>query len=151
MAMRTFTLIAHSNGGVPISLEQPFQFVVAGGLKSINNISTTNSNQGSYSLTFRLPTMCAVNTDYTVYSSTASSGLTTTKNTLFNCQFGDFNGDGVIDYADFFIFASNYNIYWSGNTSYNHLCDMNQDGKINSEDFFAFMNCYLTYWSLSHS
>lgn len=136
-----------SNGGVPISLEQPFQFTITDGLSSIGDISSSNGNQGTYNLTFRLPTMGPVDANYTVYASTSYSGVTVTKSTSFNCQFGDFNGDGVVDSVDFFIFANAYISSSSGNTNYCQLCDMTQNGQVDSQDFFIFLNCFITYWS----
>ena len=140
-----------SNGGVPISLEQPFQFAITNGLNSIGNISSSNGNQGTYSLTFRLPTMGPVDANYTVYASTSYSGTTVTKSTSFNSQFGDFNGDGVVDSTDFFIFANAFISAAEGNTNYCQLCDMTQSGTVNSQDFFIFLNCFITYWSASQN
>lgn len=136
-----------NNGGVPMSLEKSFTFTITNGLNSVGDISSSNANQGAYSLTFRLPTMGPTNAAYTVYASTSYSGVTQTKNTSFNCQFGDFNGDGTVDSKDFFFFTNNYISYTNGNPITSSQCDMNQDGKIDSSDFFIFVECYITYWS----
>lgn len=136
-----------SNDGVPLGLEQAFQFTILNGLSSIGSILSSNSNQGTYSLTFRLPTMGPANDNYTVYASTSYAGSITTESTKFNCEFGDFTSSGTVDSTDFFIFTNSFISYSNGNSNYNPLCDMNQDGKIDSQDFFAFLNCYIAYWS----
>lgn len=136
-----------SDGGVPISLEQSFNFTITGGANSISNIYSCNANQGIYSLTFRLPAMGLAGVIYSVYVSTSYSGTTALNSASFHCYFGDFNGDGFVDSRDLFIFADSYMMYISGNPSYCTLCDMNQDGKIDSADFFLFVDCFVTYWS----
>jgi len=138
-----------SNGGVPLSLEQSFQFTITGGLNSIGDISSSNGNQGTYSFIFRLPTMGPADATYTVYASALYSSVTAITSSSFNCQFGDFKGDGAVDNADFFIFSHAFIASASGSTDYCQLCDMTQSGKVDSQDFFIFMTCYITYWSAS--
>lgn len=47
--------------------------------------------------------------------------------------FADWNGDGVVNSADFFAFAE---AFYAGNT------DLNRDGLINSQDFFDYLTAY---------
>jgi len=136
-----------SKGGVPIGCEQAFEFSITSGQNNVADILSSNSDQGAYNLTFRLPTMGPVDCNYTVYATSLYSGVTAIKSTSFNCQFGDFTHSGSVDPQDLFIFAESYIAYSENNSNYNSICDMNQDGKIDSTDFFLFVNCYITYWS----
>lgn len=51
----------------------------------------------------------------------------------------DFNGDGVVDFEDFFIFAIGFG-QRKGGPHYDIGMDLNGDGKIDFEDFFAFVS-----------
>lgn len=137
-----------SNGGVAISPEQQFQFSVKDGSSGVANISSSNGNQGSYSLTFRLPAMGPVNALYHVFVSSSNLDGNILKSVSFSCHFGDYTNDGTVDYQDLFLFADSFIYYNAGNPNYSHLCDMDQDGKINAQDFFMFVNTYIIYWSV---
>ncbi len=136
-----------SNNGVPLAIERSFDFTLIAGATSKVNALSSHYNQGAYGLTFCFPTMGPANVRYTIYTSSVYAGVTTTKSTSINCEFGDFNSDGAVDYTDVFTFADSYIKYCSGSNDYNSLCNMNQDGKLDSEDFFRFVNTYITYWS----
>jgi hypothetical protein len=140
-----------SSGGIPLSLEQAFQFTITDGLSNVSNVYNTSNSQGSYAMTFRLPTMGPVDANYTVYASTSYSGVTSSKTASFNGQFADYYNNGFLDSSDFFFFVNSYIDYSVGNSGWSKLCDMNQDGKINSQDFFLFVDCYITYWSAYQS
>jgi len=47
----------------------------------------------------------------------------------------DFDGDGVVDFPDFFLFAA---AFWTENETY----DLNGDGFINFSDFFLFSDAF---------
>ena len=52
---------------------------------------------------------------------------------------GDFNGDGVVDYADFFAFADNFG---DRGTPDHEAYDLNGDGEVNYPDFFIFVDLF---------
>ncbi|MSS72958.1 MAG: choice-of-anchor D domain-containing protein [Candidatus Latescibacteria bacterium] len=49
----------------------------------------------------------------------------------------DFGGDGVVDFEDFFSFASQFGLQ-KGDKGFNALFDLNNNGEVDFEDFFAF-------------
>ncbi len=49
----------------------------------------------------------------------------------------DFGGDGVVDFEDFFSFASQFGLK-KGDKGFNALFDLNNNGEVDFEDFFAF-------------
>jgi hypothetical protein len=51
----------------------------------------------------------------------------------------DFNGDGVVDFEDFFVFTIGFG-QRKGGPHYNVAMDLNADGGIDFEDFFAFVS-----------
>ena len=53
----------------------------------------------------------------------------------FSAKLGDFNGDGVVDFADFFMFADGFGL---ADPAY----DLNGDGQINYGDFFLFADAF---------
>lgn len=136
-----------SNGGVPLSPEQSCQFSITNGLNGPSNVSSTSANQGSYSLTFRLPTMGPADATYTVYASTSYSGEKVTKTCTFTAVFADFYDNGYLSSSDFFCFVNAFIACGSGSSNWTKTCDMNQDGTVDGQDFFLFVQCYLAYWS----
>jgi len=51
----------------------------------------------------------------------------------------DFNGDGLVDFSDFFLFADAYEQPVNERTA---IYDLNGNGKINIEDFFRFADAF---------
>jgi len=50
---------------------------------------------------------------------------------------GDFNGDGEINFDDFFLFANRFGTK-RGDTRFDSKYDLNSDGEVNFDDFFLF-------------
>ena len=53
----------------------------------------------------------------------------------------DFDGDGTVDFDDFFIFLDHFGAAW-GEPSYEMRFDLNGDGVINFPDFFKFADLF---------
>ena len=53
---------------------------------------------------------------------------------------GDFNGDGVVDLADFFAFADNFGD--RGTPDLDEKYDLDGDGEVNYPDFFIFVDLF---------
>ena len=140
------------NGGVPLAAEQPFTFQIeqgTGNSPATGTAPSNSGNAGAYSMTFKLPSFSdTIGGTYPVYASGTWSGYYGTATTSFNIPStpaGDFNGDGVVDASDFFIFLTAYIASNSGQ-SYNTACDLGHDGKIDANDFFLFLSDYILYW-----
>jgi hypothetical protein len=135
-----------AKGGVPITNEQSFKFTITNGLAVLTGSAPSNTaNQGSYTCTFRLPTKGMPDSIYKVAASSSYSGTTVTKNTTFNANFADYNGDGVVDYNDVLIFISSYIKYNQDNSIYNPSCDMDKNGIIAYNDAVQLISCYIAY------
>lgn len=52
----------------------------------------------------------------------------------------DFNGDGSVDFQDFFLFADHWAATLGKNASYDRRFDLVHDGKIDFADFFLFVD-----------
>ena len=53
----------------------------------------------------------------------------------------DFNGDGVVDFSDFLLFAQGYGKS-AGQADFNAKLDLNSDGTIDFDDFLRFVNAF---------
>ncbi len=150
-----------SNGGVPLAMEKTFQFTITGGTPFPGTAPTTYSLNGVdhyYNFTFRLPNQgnCVLgnytvystaNYPYAAYSSGTYVGTQGSQTTTFQvAQFGDLNGDGIVNFADLQIFVRDYINYYQ-NGAYTAAIDFNNDGKINFADLQLFVKYYLQYWS----
>jgi hypothetical protein len=58
---------------------------------------------------------------------------------------GDFDGSGVVDFSDFFLFADHFGGA-AGNPNFDSLFDMDEDGEIGFSDFFLFADRFGTVY-----
>jgi hypothetical protein len=134
-------------GGVPLALEQSFEFSISNGVTESGGVSSVASNQGSYSLLFNLSPRAEMGV-YAVFASSSYSGTVALKNTTFINQLahpGDFNNDKAVNFKDFLIFVTAY-IQFNDNLGYNQICDLDSDKRITNNDFLMFSQNFGLSW-----
>jgi len=57
------------------------------------------------------------------------------------CSYADLNGDGVVDFSDFFLFADHFGTK-CGDQDWDPLYDLVANCVVDYEDFFAFADCF---------
>jgi hypothetical protein len=143
-----------SSGGVPMAQQYVFQFAISGGTPSSGpGPSASSSTSGVFLLTFKLPSQqsgACPSGGYKVYASSCYPNEdvagTVAKAGFSVMLIGDFDGAGVVNGNDLFIFTGAY-INSQLGQSFNLLCDINGDGKVDASNFFLFVSAYIQYWS----
>jgi uncharacterized OB-fold protein len=131
-------------GGYPLAPETSIPFTLIGTKQGSNQPSTSHGNQGSYELSFKLPSR-AVLGQTTVYVASSINGLMASGMTLFTVkQLGDFNGDGILDFRDTMFLVENWLAYYKGQP-WNPIVDLNNDSFLDFEDLLLYTNAYIQY------
>ena len=135
-----------NQGGYPLAPEVSIPFTLIGTMQGSNQHSTSQGNQGSYELSFKLANRATIGQDV-VYVISRVNGVVASNMVSFAVkQLGDFNGDGVLDFHDIVFFADNWIAYYSGQP-WNPIVDLNKDSKLDFEDLVAFANAWIIYYS----
>jgi hypothetical protein len=135
-----------STGGVPYCTEASGFFTI-NGQQGADPPTTPNGNQGQYALSFRIPPKASTTIPYTIYMSSAYTGLQAFSNAAFSVyQPGDFNGDSKLNYLDIAQFMDAYINYYQHNP-FDSRADFDSNGKVDYRDISAFMDAYIIYYS----
>ena len=132
----TLPLLASTGGGTDFAATSPVTLPSSGFLTRAEFTTATNVTGREFSIGIASVTLSE--------SSSSSDTLTTTNRIEFNATTArtpDFDGDGVVNFSDFMVFAGQYGSR-RGDGRYQARYDLNRDGAIDFPDFLSFAGSY---------